>query len=372
MKELNISNIIGTKRREKGVTQEELAFYFGVSKASVSKWETGQSYPDITLLPQLASYFNISIDTLLGYEPQMGKEDIYILYQELSSRFSSEPFHNVYLDCEEIIQKYFSCFPLLLQISVLYANYSILAPEPELGKSMLLKVVSLSQRIKTESGDPMLSKEALNLEATAYLMLCQPQKLLELFGESLCPLDTQLELVAQAWQMLDNSSKAIECFQVSSYQHLLILASSASHLMLLNADKPAVVNEIIHRTLSLIDLYHIDQLHPNTSLIFYLTSAQVFCTCNEKESALDMLKKYTNLAQNISEFTLHGDDYFDHIDTWFKDFPLGTSAPRDQQIIKQSLIQGITQNPAFSVLESEDDYQLLLKQLSNILGGNKS
>lgn len=48
----------------------------GVSKAAVSKWETGLSYPDITLLPVLAAYFNISIDELMGYEPQMGKEDI--------------------------------------------------------------------------------------------------------------------------------------------------------------------------------------------------------------------------------------------------------------------------------------------------------
>ncbi|WP_419762087.1 helix-turn-helix domain-containing protein, partial [Bacillus mobilis] len=39
--------------------------YNGITKASVSKWETGQSYPDITFLPLLASYFNISIDELI-------------------------------------------------------------------------------------------------------------------------------------------------------------------------------------------------------------------------------------------------------------------------------------------------------------------
>ncbi len=44
MNELHIANIILTKRREKGVTQEELAAYIGVSKASVSKWENGVSH----------------------------------------------------------------------------------------------------------------------------------------------------------------------------------------------------------------------------------------------------------------------------------------------------------------------------------------
>ena len=62
MKELNLSNILVKKRKEKGITQDQLAAYIGVSKASVSKWETGQSYPDITFLPQLAAYFNMSVD----------------------------------------------------------------------------------------------------------------------------------------------------------------------------------------------------------------------------------------------------------------------------------------------------------------------
>lgn len=43
MTEINIARTIVTKRREKGMTQEELAEFMGVSKASVSKWETGGS-----------------------------------------------------------------------------------------------------------------------------------------------------------------------------------------------------------------------------------------------------------------------------------------------------------------------------------------
>ena len=69
MKEINIAKVITHKRKEKGPTQDDLANYMGVSKASVSKWETGQSYPDITLPPQLAAYFAISIDDLMGYTP---------------------------------------------------------------------------------------------------------------------------------------------------------------------------------------------------------------------------------------------------------------------------------------------------------------
>ena len=55
MKEINIAKVLTDKRKEKGITQEQLAEYIGVTKASVSKWETAQSYPDVTLLPPLAA-----------------------------------------------------------------------------------------------------------------------------------------------------------------------------------------------------------------------------------------------------------------------------------------------------------------------------
>ena len=61
-------------RRGRGITQEELADFIGVTKASVSKWENGQSLPDILLLPQLAAYFDVSVDDLLGYQPQLSTE----------------------------------------------------------------------------------------------------------------------------------------------------------------------------------------------------------------------------------------------------------------------------------------------------------
>jgi len=64
---LNIGNKIAEYRREKGATQEQLADYAGVSVAAVSKWETQQSYPDITLLPSIADFFEVSIDSLLEY-----------------------------------------------------------------------------------------------------------------------------------------------------------------------------------------------------------------------------------------------------------------------------------------------------------------
>ena len=95
MNKLNFSRTITKLRHERNITQEELAAFVGVTKASVSKWETAQSLPDILLLPVLASFFDISIDELIGYEPQLSKEQIRKFYHTLAADFAVRPFEAV-------------------------------------------------------------------------------------------------------------------------------------------------------------------------------------------------------------------------------------------------------------------------------------
>jgi|GEM_PF-1597423 len=60
---------IAQMRKKKGVTQEELANHLGVSYQAVSKWENGNAFPDISLLPAIAQYFGESIEAVLGLHP---------------------------------------------------------------------------------------------------------------------------------------------------------------------------------------------------------------------------------------------------------------------------------------------------------------
>ena len=69
--ELTLGKRIGMYRRQKNLTQEDLAGALGVTPQAVSKWENDGACPDITLLPKLAKLLGVSVDTLLsGEEPQ--------------------------------------------------------------------------------------------------------------------------------------------------------------------------------------------------------------------------------------------------------------------------------------------------------------
>lgn len=92
MKEINIAQTIIDKRKEKGITQEDLAEYIGVSKASVSKWETGNYMPDIVLMKELCDVFQININELLSGERlsnenfrQKAEENIILSFDQIKN-----------------------------------------------------------------------------------------------------------------------------------------------------------------------------------------------------------------------------------------------------------------------------------------------
>lgn len=121
--ELQIGSIIAGARREKGMTQETLADRLGVSAAAVSKWETGASYPDITLLPPLARALGLTVDRLLDFREQPTDEEIQTLTERLDKVFDGQGYAAGQAACEQALREYPSCGPLKLVIGSLYYRY---------------------------------------------------------------------------------------------------------------------------------------------------------------------------------------------------------------------------------------------------------
>lgn len=73
---MEIGSVIREKRTAQGLTQEQVATALGVSAPAVSKWERGESFPEITLLPALARLLGTDLNGLLSFQQEMGREEI--------------------------------------------------------------------------------------------------------------------------------------------------------------------------------------------------------------------------------------------------------------------------------------------------------
>lgn len=73
---LKTGQIIKNLRKKQDITQEKLAAYLNISYQAISKWENGTALPDITLIPQIANFFGVTSDELLGMKDNEQTEEL--------------------------------------------------------------------------------------------------------------------------------------------------------------------------------------------------------------------------------------------------------------------------------------------------------
>ncbi len=101
--DLRIAQTIKKQRKSRDMTQEELARALGVSPQSVSKWECGDGYPDITLLPGIANFFAITVDELIGNDA-LGREEDFKIYGDQLGKLTGH-------DAVRLIQDHLRKYP---------------------------------------------------------------------------------------------------------------------------------------------------------------------------------------------------------------------------------------------------------------------
>lgn len=371
MKVLNIGKCIIEKRKAKGITQEQLADYIGVSKASVSKWESGASFPDILLLPELATYFNISVDELLGYSPQLTKEDIKKIYNKLSHEFAIKPFDEAVNQCKELIKKYYSCFPFLLSMIQLLLNYSILEKDSEIRKEILKQCIMLSKRIKEESDSISDIKNANTMEALAEMTLGNNEKVIQLLDNKLLPYSGEDVILINAYQMKGETSKANEVNQILIFNKVINILTLLNNYLYLNIKDPDLFEKIYSQGIQIIDSFMLNEIFTNDVLGIHIVAAQGYLIHEKKEKAIDALKQYVNTVCNIKfPLTFKGNEYFTKVNQWLEESNfIGVNTPVDEKTIKEKLVSSITENPAFISLKEDERYNLLIKKLKGKLDG---
>ena len=116
--QLKLSDNIKKHRKEMGLTQEGLADAIGVTIGAVSKWEKGANVPDIITMMELANFFNISLDELVGYD--MSSKNIDAMCQRIDSLSCDHRFDEAIKEANDAMARYPHAFKVLHTCAEMY------------------------------------------------------------------------------------------------------------------------------------------------------------------------------------------------------------------------------------------------------------
>ena len=331
--------------------------------ASVSKWELGQSYPDIALLPRLATLFDLTIDELLDYRPQLSMAEIREALDDLREAFQTNPFDKALAEARSLAHEYYACPELLAQLASLLLNPSALAPTAELAAEALDATVTLCQRTATLDAPVATLRLARSLEAAVELLRHNPARTKELLGDAADPEVGEFLLVADADMALGDLRHARQTLQTAVYQRLILIVNALTSLATTTGGDPERIRLTHQRTLAVMDAFDLDTLFLNAVAV-HLSFAILFARAGADDEAIACCERYLKVAKSLSfPLEMTGDDFFDELDAWFTRSGVSASILPAEQVTRSRIVDGVRCEPAFAHLTADGRFERILREL---------
>ena len=175
--EMTLAENIRRFRKERSLTQEQLAEALGVTPGAVYKWEAKLSVPELNLIMEMADYFDTSVDVLLGYQMKDNRLETTVKrLQEYRRHKDPEGL----AEAEKAIQKFPNSFPVAREGARLYLCFGC----ENRRKDQLRRALELLEKCRLlldQNTDPKVNEQILFGEmATVYLGLDETDKAIEL------------------------------------------------------------------------------------------------------------------------------------------------------------------------------------------------
>ena len=160
---MSIGSTIKRLRRERDITQEQLAEYLGITSRAVSQWECDRTAPDISQIPALCHVFGVSSDTLLGIDVEKSKEEIQKYLDKAALAHNDGDWAENVKILREAIRKFPRSYEIMHKLAA-----GILNLHSRKGIDEYDEVYALCNRILAECTDNSLRYDAMQTLACAY------------------------------------------------------------------------------------------------------------------------------------------------------------------------------------------------------------
>ena len=155
--DMHLSENIRKFRKEHRLTQEQLAEVLGVTTGAVHKWEAGMSVPDISLIMELADFFDTSVDVLLGYKMKDNSiESTMKRMGEMCQNSNPEAL----TEAEKMLKKYPNSFKTVHFCAVVYGFFGV-GKGKEAECQRALELFEQARLLIKQNTDPCISEETI-------------------------------------------------------------------------------------------------------------------------------------------------------------------------------------------------------------------
>ena len=168
---VNISERIRSHRKEAGLTQEQVAAYLGVSAPAVNKWEKGNTFPDITLLPALARLLKIDMNELFSFREELTELEIGQFANEIAETAMRGDFDAAFETAAAKIQEYPRCDSLIYMVATTLDGVLVLSDVPDERRETYKKTVFDWLERVSGSADEKIRCSVVYLLAAKYLQM---------------------------------------------------------------------------------------------------------------------------------------------------------------------------------------------------------
>ena len=175
---MSIGSTIKHLRREKDITQEQLAEYLGITSRAISQWECDRTAPDISQIPALCHIFDVSSDVLLGIDIEKNNEEI----KKYLSDAAELGYQGKDTECTALLREANKKFPRDYKIMERLAD-SLVCEYSRKGIKEYDEVFDLCNRILGECTDSAIRYEAIGTLGTAYGYAGKKEEMLKLAKE---------------------------------------------------------------------------------------------------------------------------------------------------------------------------------------------
>lgn len=366
---LKIGEKIKSLRKEQDITQEKLAAYLNISYQAISKWENGTAYPDITLVPQIANFFGVSSDELLGINKDEHTAELKV-YEEKRRKLNQLGKVMPLIElCREVLQKYPRNYEWMLNLAYALTSYNCTEDQVEYSKEhhFIEEAISLCERIREDCTIdhirhgatqilcyqyPNLGKKELAIELACQMpqmIICQELLLEHIYDGEEKVKQSQENLIL----MIDECALSLSCMSAGVLEKSLTLDEKIQYIKASNT---------LYQTIFLKDE---DSLFYNCRLSFnYRRLATFYCQKRDSEEALKYLLLAEKCASNFdSIYTEEAQNYKSIFVNHCTHNP--KQCGKNYEGTERQILLESIQNPVFDLVRETEEFKSLLKKLNH-------